>query len=379
MRVKKILLQTVLLAMFFVTVVLTQGDRIVEAWQINRLRLGIATSMGPQVLTPDAECRILLAGLDHGMVRANQSLEDSVCLTENSVLSDLFRLRLGEAYATQGDLAAAQRVWQAGEQLDRYFLQQAAAHLEQGALFDAQSTLKYVGGWNAYPSTELHLSGMIAQERGKQGQALDLWQQAIEVNAYHPSVSPNIGRSTTAYEVGRAAASSRDWELARDSFSYVIELSPRNPYGWMRLGLVHFNGFNEIDEAESALRKSLAYRDIDWAHFGLGRVLAAQGRDGEAMVEMLAAFVLTQSSTFRDELLALLSNTNDRQMALSTYDELLKLIPNDPIILTASAERLAEAGELEKAIEQYEKALSIEEKQTWRESLDKLARLSQQD
>ncbi len=351
---------------------LTRGDLIAQTLLINRFRLGGDFRVLPR-LTSSTDCRLVLAALDSGTAQVDASVQDSPCLATDTPFSDLIRLRLGEWHMTRSETTKAHQWWQSGKELDLFFLQQAAYLIEEGDPFEANRALSYVEDWERCPSTRLHLSGLVALQLDDQQSALDAWRQALEQNDYCAALSTTYHRGVTAYQLGRTAADIREWDLALASLQLATELNPHSATAWMRLGLVFYSGFQDLEKAEYALRQSLEYGDIDWAHFGLGRVLEAQGHGVEAMNEMVTAFRISPYDSFRDELISLLDSTENRQAALSVSKELLYLSPDDPLILATNAKAAAEAGEMDKAIDLYEKALMMEDNVSWRRALQELS------
>ncbi len=124
-----------------------------------------------------------------------------------------------------------------------------------------------VAGWQ--------LLGTIEAERGKSRAALDAWKKVAELDRQAgPEVYPRL-EATFA-----AAGKPVEFEQWLEG---LIEARPDDP--WAHLALAHAKAARgETDEAVAAARRAVeADRDTLAAHAAVGQLLAAGGRDADAL------------------------------------------------------------------------------------------------
>jgi tetratricopeptide (TPR) repeat protein len=275
-----------------------------------------------------------------GIVANSTFLEECMQLDGDD---SLIRLALAATYAEQGMTEAEIAVLREGRNLDRMLINRATGEIDSGEFAAALATLALAEEWVTYPSNVLFLEARATAGLGDTQRALALYGESVRVDRFDPQVD-DAGATAALYARGRLAADLDLWDEAIADFSEVVARSPDNGAGWMRLGLAYFRGYQNYDEAEKALRNALAHSDIDWAHFGLGRVLAATGREAEAINEMMAAYRMNHYAGFLPDLLHLAGGLADRQQAEAVFAELLSIAPDNELVRNAVADFRAAGG-----------------------------------
>lgn len=248
----------------------------------------------------------------------------------------LIRLAFAKTYAAQGMPEAEIEILRDGRNLDRMLVNRATGEIDNGDYAAALATLALVEEWANYPSNVLFQEARATVGLGDTHRALALYDESVRIDHFDPQ-AVNASASAALYARGRLAADHDLWDEAIANFTEVVTRNPNSGAGWMRLGLAYFQGPQDYIQAEVALRTSLEHADIDWAHFGLGRVLAATGRDAEAVTEMMAAFRMRRYEGFLPDLLTLTDGLADRTQAEKVFSDLLELAPDNALVLEAIA------------------------------------------
>ncbi|MBF0107658.1 MAG: tetratricopeptide repeat protein [Magnetococcales bacterium] len=197
----------------------------------------------------------------------------------------------------------------------------------------------------------LHLSGMLASERGQHELALERIGLALTLKPDFPEACNNLGHLLTLqgrwseaaswfqkaivfkpdfvaahYNLGNVRKESGQWDAALASYAQALRIQPDFAEACLNSGSVcHFCG--AFDEARNWYQKALTLRpEYPEAWINLGLVLQSQGHGA---------------------------------LAIEHYRQALVLRPNDPEALSRWGIALQDMGSLEEAIEKYREALSL--------------------
>ncbi|MBP4049097.1 tetratricopeptide repeat protein [Chromobacterium violaceum] len=143
-----------------------------------------------------------------------------------------------------------------------------------GALRAAQAGLQAEPGnaplWN--------LLGVCAARLGQAALAEQCWRQALSLDPATPDAHYNLGCLAAERDDAAAADAHYRAELARD---------PGHAFSLGNLGNL-LQDAGRLDEAEACFRRRLAVQPSACGHYQLGRLLAGQGRNGEAEAQLRA-------------------------------------------------------------------------------------------
>jgi tetratricopeptide (TPR) repeat protein len=226
-------------------------------------------------------------------------------------------------------------------------LQQAARHLDQHNLEAAEQTLAAISALAPNHPEVLRLQGIALQRRGRSGEALAVFQRALDGWPEDALIVSGIAS---------VLAKTGDLAGALDAFRRACALLPTHAANWFNLGtLLHDQGY--VGEAQAALQRAVEIApDHVRARIALAGVLTALGQVEDAAIQYRHAIAL-DSRAMR----AWLGLADMKTVRFSVEEiALLERITNDPRI--AIEDRIDGEFALGKACEdegRYEEALRI--------------------
>lgn len=222
---------------------------------------------------------------------------------------------------------------------------------QQGQLAEAEQLYRQILTQAPQHFDALHLSGLVAFQRGDPDSALRLIGQALTLNPNSAPAQANLGMILSA--LGRPAA-------ALPCFDRALALNPAGIADWRRRGAA-LAALGRHEESAESYRRGLA---LEPGHVGLlvdrGAALLELKRPGEAVGAFDRALMLKP-----DDVAALVNRGTALRMlgraaeALASYDRALMLKPDDPVLLSNRGLVLADLGRPEEAIGDYDRALSV--------------------
>ncbi|HXI21759.1 MAG TPA: tetratricopeptide repeat protein [Gemmatimonadales bacterium] len=176
-------------------------------------------------------------------------------------------------------MSITQRQGPGGQDL-ALLLQNADQLLQAGRLDEAESLCRQVLEIVPNHAEALFLSGVVAERRGRNWEALELIDRALIRSPRF--VDAHNHRGDVMRALGRP-------DEALGSYRHAITIAPGKPLGWSNLG----NALQDLGRPDEAMRSYLEAiaRDADFgeAHLNLGIVLRQLGRVDEALASFEAA------------------------------------------------------------------------------------------
>ncbi len=155
-------------------------------------------------------------------------------------------------------------------------------------------------------------------------------------------------------------------EMTEQQLKLATEKNPENAEAWAFLGLARLSAAysrktGDFASAEEACRQAI---ELDpqsgLGHAFLGRVLAASGRQEEALTEMQTALDLAPQGPWVQESAGWINAVHDDwEAAVPHYDLAATYRPNWASFLSLLGEALRETGQYDQALEYYEKELQL--------------------
>lgn len=269
-------------------------------------------------------------------------------------------------------------------------LQNAMALHRAGRIDEAERSYLAVPTDAAEYVDAIHLRGVIALQRGKPAQAVELIQQAVQVRNDVPAMHSNLaeayramGKLTDAVAHARKALSldpkyhacrsnlalalAAKGELgeAETELRKVIQADARNALAWSNLGNV-LREAGKRDAALEAARKSVQLEPAN-AEFlsNLGQLLIEDGDFEEARERLENAVKLApRLAAARNNLGNAYRELGMLDAAGSQYDEALKLQPNLAITHNNQGQLYQQREEYDAAIKWYEQSLQLNPRDT---------------
>ena len=269
-----------------------------------------------------------------------------------------------EALLAKGDYSAAQPILQQATAKDpkSYQAWYDLGYCQQALSHDAEALVSYKKSQEINPKifeTNLNL-GMLLANSGDRDQAITYLQAATQLQ---PASRPEQSKEHAWLALGKLQLGSKPIE-AEQSLIEAAKLVPLDPEPHLLLGelyeatgkleaaktqyqqaLVHAQGEShdqalrgmvnvsiaskEYGEAEKRIREYLASSSSDpKAHLLLGRLLAAQGKNEEALAELSAAGNENDPQVLREKAGLLIAVNRDAE-ALPVYKQLVEQNSND--------------------------------------------------
>lgn len=183
-------------------------------------------------------------------------------------------------------------------------LRTAQAHHRDGNLELAEKIFQDILRIEPENPDALHLLGLLAQQRGQTGMAIDLIRKAIHSASGHDVLFVSLGDALKA---------EGHFDDALEAYDSALELNPGCADAHLGQGGI-FRKQGRLDDAVSAYRQAIAASPTDAvAHCNLGFALQKQGRLGDAIDSYRRAI------TFRP---SLADAHNNLGMALQAQGEL---------------------------------------------------------
>jgi predicted TPR repeat methyltransferase len=267
-------------------------------------------------------------------------------------------------------------------------LQQAVALHQQGRLEQARELYEQVLAVAPHQFDALHLSGVMARQRGDPARAVDLIRAALQVDGSQARAHSNLGAALQDLGQAEAALHAYDTALrldpryalawnnrgntlrrlgrlqeALDSYERALALQSAYPEAWCHRAIV-LNDLGRHGDAGASAEQALAARpDYADALLALGNALQALERFGEAVDAYDRALASSKASAQAAETWcargAALKKSGDLAQALDSYDRALALRPDYVLAVHYRANVLRALGRREDAIEAYRHARAL--------------------
>jgi tetratricopeptide (TPR) repeat protein len=227
----------------------------------------------------------------------------------------------------------------------------ALQHHQRGQLAEAERLYRQILAIDPQHADTLHLLGVLAQQVGRNGIAIELIGKAIAIDKRHAAYHCNLGTAQQALGTLEAAA---------ESYRRALALKPDLAEAQMNLGAV-LRAQGKVDEAESRFRRALRLRpDLAEVHVNLGNILQERGELDEAAASHERALALKPEFA---EALFNLGNTRQAQgrldEAVANYRQALALKPGLAEAYGNLGNALQAQGKLDEAVAQYDRALAL--------------------
>jgi len=183
--------------------------------------------------------------------------------------------RLLAAGAPDAALKAFQGAIDAADACVEGHVGQARAYHALGCAADAIDSLEVALALDPRCVPALRLLAGLRRDRGEEGAALELLQQAAQI-------APT--RSEVLLELGVLLNRCGRTDAAIETYAQAIRTNPRDPGAHVNLGLIHLQQLGDAQAAEAEFRTALALSpDHVGAAANLGLALHDQGRYAEAL------------------------------------------------------------------------------------------------
>lgn len=220
---------------------------------------------------------------------------------------------------------------------------------------DALSAVDKMIGDSPEDANALILQGEIFREMGKPDDALKSFDEAVKLAPESPGPYQNRGEIYREKE---------QYDKAIGEFTKVIELQPGDVLPMVHRAEAYLHA-EKYDEALADIDTVLEDQQLVAAHRLRGEILAQLNRLDEAINEMqqLTKAVPNQPELKIQLALYYLINKQPRE-AISEYDDILLLDPENFLALRSRADAYLNIGKHQEAIADFENALKIEPEDT---------------
>ena len=187
------------------------------------------------------------------------------------------------------------------------------------------------------------------------------WDEAV--NAFCRAIQFNPNFPWSYYKLGEALTQQKKWHQAVIAYQRAIEIKPDLYWSYQHLGNA-LRKQRKIEEAITCYRKAIEIKsDGHQFYHLLGDVLLETGQSEEAIACYIKAIKLQPDATtvyaqLRGIYTFKLAQLTPHQLneLVKCYQESIKLLPNFPEAYINLADILTEKGELDTAINYYQKA-----------------------
>lgn len=255
-------------------------------------------------------------------------------------------LTLGDAYRQAGDLGTALQSWESAQQMgvseEEIYPRLLAAHREQGDFRAVITDLRALTALRP-ADVEMHYQLGLYLAAYQPEEALAHLAQVADLEpALKPQADALLGSirvasraddpAYTLLESGRALAVLGEWELAAQAFQGAVDLRPEYAEAWAYLGEAR----QHFDLKDSALQAS------------------------PGLAELNKAVQLDPASFVANTFLALYwQRQGETSRALQVLEEVARLYPDNPALLSEMGNALAQTGNLQAALTAYQQAVGI--------------------
>ncbi len=235
--------------------------------------------------------------------------------------------------------------------LDTDLLKQAQQAHRQGDLKVAEELYRKLLERKCHHPAGLHGMGLIAYQQGRHDEAVEFFDQAIEVQpetaAYHLSLA-------MAYQQQDSHA------LAIQTLQEALRLNSELVEAW-QVRAVSLSALGHIDQGIEDLKQAVSLRpDSPQLHIDLGRLLARQQRPSEAVVEFKQAVSLRPDlAEAHFELAQVYRNLNDLPTAYRAVQNAIDLLPQHAGFHSLMAAILQDQGLLDDALDCSRKVIEL--------------------
>jgi len=227
----------------------------------------------------------------------------------------------------------------------------AVALHQAGKLDEAKTIYQSLLNKNPHDSDALHYLGLIAFQRHRYLDSVNLIEAAIKINRLVPAFHCNLGNAYRA--LGQ-------FDSAITAFQEAVRLDVKFPAAHNNLGNT-LKDMGRLDEAIANYRKALALKpDFSEAHNNLGMALSAQGKLEEAVGSYRKAIALNPYyADAYGHLGNALKSQGKMNEALVCFQQQLKLAPDNSAAqhivasLAGSNPERASAQYVEKLFDDY--------------------------
>ncbi|MEO6035971.1 MAG: tetratricopeptide repeat protein, partial [Verrucomicrobiota bacterium] len=233
----------------------------------------------------------------------------------------VFSVLIGLASSWEGCAPAGTRALAKGEKLLK-----AGKYPEAVMKFEEATTAfpNHAKAWNQL--------GLGYQYAGYPRKAAQAYQKAL-----------TLDRNLTAasYNLGMLFFEQRNFPDAIARLTTFIQLEPKNPDGWLELGLAQMQYANTVPAAEKARQLEAAKKNLEWAQKirpsaqtlnAIGMVQIQRGRPREAVPSFAAALKLdpNYAPAYLNLAVANQQPPNDNKQALVNYRQFLSIAKSAP-------------------------------------------------
>ncbi len=259
----------------------------------------------------------------------------------------------------------------------------AVQHHSDGRLAEADAIYREILHEDANQPVALHLSGLIAHQKGDQDTAVALIQRAIEVNPayfeahvnlcavlkglarfdeailiYRQALSINPQAADVSYDLGLVLQDTHRLEEAIAAYKRAIEIKPDYFEAHNNLANI-YKKLNRFARAESHYRKALTIEtSTAELHANLGNMLVKLGRLEEAVAAYRQAIALNPAYVDAHYGLGIaLQNAQNWVAAIAAFEDAVALNPTFYRAYNRLGVCEHECGHFDQAIARYQMAL----------------------
>lgn len=200
--------------------------------------------------------------------------------------------------------------------------------------------------------------GNIYKERGE-------WDKAVQ--AYHRAIAISPDNEGTRNNLGLVFFYKGDYEKAEQEFLIALKIKPLLTATLMNLSLLYME-MERLELATEYLQKAVVTNpEKPEPHYHLGRAFLKLGRLHEAERELRTVISLAPRHTEARVQLAQLQLRlkEPREEALAQLEQALQERPEDYAALVLSGNLLAANGQVQLALERYNKAIAADRRDPW--------------
>jgi predicted O-linked N-acetylglucosamine transferase (SPINDLY family) len=227
----------------------------------------------------------------------------------------------------------------------------ALSHHRAGRLAEAEAVYRQILSADPNDADALHLLGVIANQTGRNDQAIDLIGRAVELDPEYDEALFNLGN---------ALAERGDFDPAIASYEKAIRLTPDYVEAHFNLGDVRLKT-GRLDEAIGSFQRAIRLKpDYAKAYNNLGSALAEKGRHEEAIAAYRRALQLKPDfAEAHNNLGKPLQEMDCLDDALASYRRAIQLKPDFAEAHSNLGNVLSHMGKLDEAIASYRQAIRL--------------------